>query len=185
MEEDVPRASGALIAKERAILEGLVGADVVTRALKTVPPDQREQYETITAMTKIPTDVVETVYYAVADEADRDVFKLHREIVRGAVEDAMRSIWRVLLRFTSDSALVRRTPLFFSKGLSRGKLESRLLEPGRAEVRLTGWADVSDMQINGIGAAVEAIMSCAGRSVVRVESDRTLDGAVLLVSWRL
>ena len=103
--EGAPRASGALIAKERAVLEGIVGAEVVVRALDRLPPALRSEYEDITALTKIPTSTVEAVYHAVAQETGRDVYRLHREIVRGGVEQAMKTIWRVLLKFTSDQAI--------------------------------------------------------------------------------
>ena len=180
---DEPRASGALIAKERKVLEEIVGESTVERALRGMPVELRQSYETITALTKIPTETVERVYEAVAREAGRDVFRLHRDVVRTSVEQALKSIWRVLLRFTGDEALVRRTPLFFNRGLSKGRLESSMVSPGKAEIRLTGWAGVSALQINGIAAAIEAVLSCAGREGVRVESHRTLDGACLIATW--
>lgn len=182
-ESEIPKASGALIAKERKVLEELVGEEVVTEALAGLPPDVRDEYETITSLTKIPTATVERVYEAVAERAGRDVFRMHRDVVRLGVEQALKSIWRVLLRFTGDEALVRRTPLFFNRGLSKGKLEAKMVGPGKAELRLTGWARVSELQINGIAAATEAVLTCAGRHSVHVESHRTLDGACLIATW--
>ena len=183
IDSDIPRASGALIAKEREVLEGLVGEQTVRLALQRLPSDVREPYESITALTKIPTEIVERVYEAVAAEAGRDVYRMHRDVVRHSVEQAMKTIWRVLLRFTGDEALVRRTPLFFSRGLSKGELQAKMVAQAKAEIRLTGWANVSAMQINGIAAAIEAILTCAGRRSVRVESHRTLDGACLIATW--
>ncbi|MBX3248515.1 MAG: hypothetical protein KF901_15165 [Myxococcales bacterium] len=182
---DVPRANGALIAKERELLERLVGVATVRAALQRVSPEVRASYEGITPMTRIPTADVEAVYYAVAEEAGRDPLVLHREIVRNAVEAALKSIWRLLLKFTSDDAIIRRTPLFFSRGLSRGELSAQLVGPGHAEIRLVGWADVSVMQINGISAAVEAVLLCAGRRQVEVEGTRTLDGARFDAYWQV
>jgi len=182
-DSDIPRASGALIAKERKVLEELVGEETVRLALAGVPAEIRDDYESITPLTKIPTDTVERVYEAVAEQAGRDVFRMHRDVVRRGVEQALKSIWRVLLRFTGDEALVRRTPLFFNRGLSKGKLEAKMVGAGKAEIRLTGWARVSELQINGIAAAIEAVLTCAGRQAVRVESHRTLDGACLIATW--
>ncbi|MEM9071631.1 MAG: hypothetical protein AAGE52_24195 [Myxococcota bacterium] len=180
-----PRANGALIAKEREALENLVGPDTVSRALGKLPNDVREAYESITPLTRIPTDYVEQVYYMVADEAGRDALELHREVVRVGVEGALRTIWRVLLRFTSDAAIVRRTPLFFSRGLSQGTLTSQMLNPGHAEIRLEGWPDVSAMQINGITAATQTVLECAGRNGVELDYDRTLDGCRIVARWRV
>lgn len=184
--DDQPRANGALIAEERGALEALVGADVVRRALETrVPADVREAYESLTAVTRIPTDYVEQVYYAVAEEAGLDPLAMQHDVVRAGVEKALKSMWRVLLRFTSDAAIVRRTPLFFKRGLSKGNLEAQMLGPGEAEIRLTGWPGVSRMQINGIQAAIQTILECSGRQDVRLSHDRTLDGCRIVARWRV
>ncbi len=184
-EVEEPRASGGLIQKERVALEKIVGAEVVVEALATLPDDRRREYDELGALTQIRASTVEMVYQAVADHTGRDVFRMHREIVRVSVESALRTVWRVLLRFTTDQALVRRTPLFFSKGLSRGKLNARIVRPGQAEIRLTDWPEVPPLQINGIAAAIEAVLSCAGRENVRVEGHPTLDGACMVATWHV
>lgn len=180
-----PRVIGALIRKEREVLEGIVGADAIEAALRTLPDELREEYSTVRPLTRIRTQTVEAVYTAVAAETGRDVMRLHRELVRVSMESALRGIWRSLLRFTSDDALVRRAPLVFSRGLSEGALTARIVRPGSAEIRLTGWNGVSDMQINGIAAGVETMLFCAGRQNVRVVSHRTLDGACWIASWHV
>lgn len=181
--EDVPRANGALIAKERELMERAVGVDVVRAALMRVSPEIRLSYDGLTALTKIPTEHVETVYYAIATEAGRDALELHREVVRAAVEEALKTMWRLLLRFTSDDAIIRRTPLFFARGLSRGELTAQMTGRGMAEIRLTGWPGVSLMQLNGISAAIEAVLLCAGRRRVQVDAQRTLDGGRFEARW--
>lgn len=180
-----PRVLGALIRKEREVLEDLVGPDALASALRTLPEDEREEYANVRPLTRIRTQTVEAVYEAVANETGRDVMRLHRELVRVSMENALRGVWRSLLRFTSDEALVRRAPLVFSRGLSAGKLDARIVRPGSAEIRLTGWTGVSDMQINGIAVGAETMLSCAGRQNVRVASHRTLDGACWIATWHV
>ncbi|MFK8000434.1 MAG: hypothetical protein AB8H86_12610 [Polyangiales bacterium] len=180
-----PRVIGALIRKEREALEGIVGAEAVVAALRTLPEEMREEYSTVRTLTRIRTRTVEAVYGAVAAETGREVMRLHRELVRVSMESAMRGVWRSLLRFTSDEALVRRAPLVFSRGLSAGELNARIVRPGSAEIRLTGWSGVTDMQINGIAAGAETVLSCAGRESVRVASHRTLDGACWIATWHV
>ena len=180
-----PRVLGALIRMERDALEELVGADVVASALETLPPAQREEYSTVRTLTLVRTKTVEAVYYAVANETGHEVMRLHRELVRTSMASALRGAWRSLLSFTSDEALVRRAPLVFSRGLSAGVLNARIVRPGYAEIRLTGWNGVSDMQINGIAAGAETVLSCAGRENVRVASHRTLDGACWIATWHV
>ena len=180
-----PRVIGALIQKEREVLEDIVGPEAVNAALNTLPDDQREEYSTVRPLTRIRTRTVEAVYSAVADGTGREVMRLHRELVRASMENALRGVWRALLRLTSDDALVRRAPLIFSRGLSAGTLVARIVTPGAAEIRLTGWNGVSDMQINGIAAGVETLLGCAGRQNVRVVSHRTLDGACWIANWHI
>jgi len=183
--DEPPRANGALIAEERRALEALVGADLVRRALDArVPPEVREAYETLTAISRIPTDYVEQVYYAVAEEAGLDPLEMHHDVVRAGVERALKTVWRVLLRFTSDAAIVRRAPLFFNRGLSKGTLEAQMLGPGEAEIRLTGWPGVPRMQVNGIEAGIQTVLECSGRQDVQVSHDRTLDGCRIVARWR-
>ncbi|MFT5352860.1 MAG: DNA-binding transcriptional ArsR family regulator [Polyangiales bacterium] len=180
-----PRVFGALIRKEREALERIVGSESVASALRTLPEEVREEYSTVRTLTRIRTQTVEAVYDAVANETGRDVMRLHRELVRVSMENALRGVWRSLLRFTSDEALVRRAPVVFSRGLSAGTLSARIIRPGSAEIRLTGWDGVSDMQINGIAAGAETVLTCAGRHNVRMASHRTLDGACWLATWHV
>jgi hypothetical protein len=90
----------------------------------------------------------------------------------------------MLLRVSTDSALVSRTPVIFGKSYNRGRLVATVLFSGRGEVELLDWADVPDWPIRGTQAGIETGLRIAGRRNVRVESKRTRTGASFHVTWR-
>lgn len=152
--------------------------------MASLPPAWREQLTTLTPMTWVDTEVAESIIYAVAARVGRDALVLHREIVRIGVERTFRTLWRAILRFTSDRALVSRTPLIYSKTFDRGELTSRIQSPGRAELELTGWPEVSEMQLNGLATGIETVLVVAGRKLVKVTHERRPDGAFIVGSWQ-
>lgn len=179
-----PRTSAALLLDQIEVLRELVGADVVDEAMASLPPAYREELESLTAVSWVDTEVAESILYAVAPLAGRDPLQLHTDIVRIGVQKTLRTLWRILLRFTSDRALVLRTPLIYSKTFDRGELLSRIEGPGRAELALSGWPDISEMQLNGLATGVETVLTAAGRREVKVLYERREEGAFLVASWR-
>lgn len=178
-----PRTSAALLLDQIAVLKELVGDDVVREGMANLPPAYREELETLTAVSWIDTEVAESILYAVAPLAGRDPLHLHTDIVRIGVERTLRTLWRIILRFTSDRALVLRTPLIYSKTFDRGELLSRIEGPGRAELALSDWPDISDMQLNGLATGIETVLRVAGRRDVKVLYERREEGAFLVASW--
>lgn len=90
----------------------------------------------------------------------------------------------MLLRLTSDSALVSRTPVLYAKSYNRGRLVASIVFGGRGHVELLDWPDVPDWPIRGTQAGIETGLEIAGRRNVRVEPTRTRTGASFHVTWR-
>lgn len=178
-----PRTSAAPLIDQIEVLRELFGASVVDQAIDSLPPAWREEIRTLTPLSWIDTEVAESVVYAVAARTGRDALQLHASVVRIGVERTFRTLWRAILRFTSDSALVARTPLIYSKTFDRGELTAHIESPGRAELTLTGWPDISDMQLNGLATGIETVLVVAGRRRVRVVYERRFDGALIVASW--
>lgn len=178
-----PRTSAAPLLDQIDVLRELFGGSVVDEAIDSLPPTWREEIRTLTPLSWIDTEKAESVVYAVAARMGRDALQLHSEVVRMGVERTFRTLWRAILRFTSDAALVARTPLMYSKTFDHGSLTSRIESPGRAELSLTGWPDISDMQLNGLATGIETVLAVAGRRGVKVVYERRLDGALLVASW--
>lgn len=181
---EVPCMSGALVLEHRKTLEQLCGADRFARVLSRLAPDVRREYEEITPMSWPKVAVAEAAVRAAAEELDRDPARLHEEISRASVERTLTTLWRLLLRFTSDEALVARTPRIYARALNRGELVSRVVAPGRAEIRVAGWPDIPEFSLRGVRIAIESVLRLAGRDDVRVVDSRGPDGPIFVATWR-
>lgn len=162
----------------------LLGRDVVERGLSRVSPALRARVAGAVPGEWVPLEAADETFRSIADVAERDWPTLHMQLARHTVERAYRTLWRMLLRVASDSALVSRTPVIFGKSYNRGRLVANVLFPGRGEVELLDWADVPDWPIRGTQAGIETGLRIAGRLNVRVESKRTRTGASFHVTWR-
>jgi hypothetical protein len=181
---DEPSAAGATIQGLRRSLEDLVGVNVVASALQKLPAKVREEFVPLTPMTWVPlTTSIMAVEY-IAAEARRDSDDLMDAAVRRTAEQMFRTSWRLLLRFTTDHALIARTPVIYSKWRNVGHLESSLLSPGKSELWLRGWPGVNERNVRTLGVSIETVLRLAGRRAVRVEWTRTADGAHYLCYWR-
>lgn len=165
------------------MLVELVGAEVVERALTRLPAAEREIYEGLTPMTWVDCDIVEHVYEAIALEARRDVARLQEEVMRLGVNRTVHSLWRILLRFTSDNALVTRTPLFYRKVFDKGEMVSKVVDRGRAEIELRGFPEISDFHLRGLLVGIQCVIEAAGRRNVKMVPRRTREGATVVATW--
>ena len=180
-----PKTNGALFLDQLEVLREVVGKDTVETALRGLSQATRDEFAQVLPMTWMRTQLAEDIFNAIAREAGREPFALHAQVVRIGVERTLKTLWRLILRFTSDSALVARTPLIYSKTFDHGELTSRIAAPGRSELTLTGWPDISEMQIRGLATGIETVLRVAGRHDVKVSWDRTPTGAFLVGRWRV
>jgi hypothetical protein len=183
-ENSPPKMSGTLAKGLLEVARDALGRDVVERGLVRAPGEARALLEDALPGTWVPIDSVESVFASIAEAAGRDLPSLHVELARLSVERALKSFWRLLLRFTSDEALVTRTPVIFGKAYDRGRLIPNIPTPGRAEIQLVDWPDVPEWPIRGTRAGIEAVLRTAGRKDVRVDGSRTEVGATYLATWR-
>ena len=179
-----PCITGTIVRGHLEILEGLLGAEVLRAARLDLQGEARAVMESITAAGWVPIPVYEAFYEAVARRAGRSVADLHTEISRLSIERIFKTVWRVLLRFTSDEALVARTPLLFSRGYNQGKLTSTIRSPGIALLELHGWPAPPDIVLRGLRVAVETVLRVAGRRSVGITYERAADGATFQATWR-
>jgi hypothetical protein len=179
-----PGVSGTIVRGHLDLLASQFGAALVRTAIAELSAEHRAVMESVTAAGFVSIPAYEAFYEAMARLAGRRVPELHAEISRQSVERAFNTIWRVLLRFTSDEALVSRTPLLFSRGYDRGKLTSKIRTPGLAELELTEWPDVPDIAIRGLSVAVETVLRLSRRRSVSIVHQRSSDGATFQATWR-
>lgn len=181
---DVPRMSGALVLEHRRMLSDILGPERFARVLETLPADVRREYDEITPVTWPAVRTAELVMRLAAAELGRDFVELHEHVARSGVEKTLTTLWRLLLRFTSDEALVARTPRIYARALNRGELVPRIVAPGHAEIRIAGWPDIPDFSVRGVRIAIETVLRLAGREEVVVTAERRPDGPYFLARWR-
>jgi len=183
--EIVPSASGISVLDLRVALEEIVGKDAVGQALASLPAQTRSEFVEITAISWVPLTTVTRVVDAVAAAARVNADRLIDDAVRRAVERTFKTVWRVMLRFTTDAALIARTPVVYSLSRNIGRLTARMLAPGKAEVVLNGWPGVSARHVRTLGISIATVVTLAGRKEVNVTSSPAADGAVFQLTWRV
>ena len=175
--------SGTLLIQHRQTLAEMLGESRLARVLARVPSDARTEYVELTPLGWARVSTAEAVFQAAADELGRDMAELHEEVARVTVERTLRTLWRLLLRFTSDDALIARTPRFYARTFERGTLVVRLVTPGRAEIHVDGWPDIPEFSLRGLRIGIETVLKLAGRRGVLVQSEHRHDGAWFVASW--
>ncbi len=183
-EKTEPRMSGAIVLEIIRAYEKSVGKRVFRAALHSQPEQTRQAFEKLKRDLWIPMRMVDELHRAVAERAGRDSYELQAEAVREGLGRIISKLWRPLFRLTTDSAIVMRTPLFFTQSYDCGELSAEVVQPGRAEVTLSEFPEISDLQINGLAVGIETVLKLAGRKNVRVDRERGADGAFFLVTWQ-
>jgi hypothetical protein len=180
----IPSLSGISVRDTIRMIEEMVGADIVRQALSHLPAEDRQQFEQATAVSWIPMSLVGAVVDEIARLAHQDAELLLDEAVRRAVHYTFKTAWRMLLKLTSDEALIARTPIIYAKSRNIGHLKAALKGHGRAELTLSEWPAVSDRHIRTIGIAIQTVLELAGRRNVRIQGQRTLHGAHYVLTWQ-
>ena len=127
---------------------------------------------------------IEAFYEALAKQLGRTVADVHTEVGRLAVERTLKTLWRVFLRFTSDEALITRSPVIFTKSYDRGRVIATISRPGHGLATLLDWPDVGDFPVRGLCNGIATLLTVAGRknASARVAS-RTPEQTVIAVTW--
>lgn len=109
---------------------------------------------------------------AVAHELGVDPLDFQRDIVRRALGDTIHKLWRVLLQSLWDSAIVKRTPILYSKAFDRGELRLEEIGTGEATFLLSGWPDMPEYDCIGLATGIEALLDYSGRRGAAVKWER-------------
>lgn len=182
--EGEPMIRGAIVLNNLHGFEEVVGADVVQRALASLPPAVRRETNAIVAAAWVRAALVDVVFGAIADASGRDPEEVFPEAIERGVHRTLDTVWRALMQLSSDAMLIRRTPSFYARTYNRGRLVAQRVDDGVAEAELFDWPDVSRPRLIAISAGIRAVMRVAGRERVRVAVERTPDGARFIATWR-
>ena len=181
----MPSAAGTTVSALKSALRELVGDRILADALAAVPPDTADKFEPVTPMTWVPVAVVNEVVAKVAEYAQRPFDELMDEAVQRAGEKTLRTAWRMLLRVTSDRALLSRAPVLYARWRNVGKLAITVLSPGKVEIVLSEWPGVDERSIRSLGVTIMTVMRLAGRRQLKVDTQPVADGARYAVTWEV
>jgi stage V sporulation protein SpoVS len=179
-----PSLSGALYLRTERVFRQVVGDGAVDQAFASLSSEHQQILESAVPAAWIPVAVIDVFYEAIARCAGQDLNSFYPEVVQLGITQALRSVWKVLMRLTTDRALLSRTPIIYARGHSVGRIQTTIDAPGKATVVLSGWPGVPELRRVGVGANIQAVMDVAGRKGVSVRYDRTVDGAVYHVRWQ-
>jgi hypothetical protein len=177
--------AGQAVLDTRWAFEQVLGCDGVLRALSTLPEDVRSDYERATPIAWIPYATMRAVHDAFAREAREPIEALLDRTVPLALERSFKTVWRLLLRFTNDEALIARAPLLYQRTRSRGTMTARIERPGVGLCELSGWASIPARDIHALTVSIRSFLELAGRQGVTVVGERTSGGGRFRVTWRV
>ena len=184
-ESEAPMLAGQAVLDSRWAFERVIGHDALTRALATLPEEIREEYVRATPLRWVSYTTMRAVHDAYARETGEPIERLLDRALPLALERSFTTVWRLLLRFTSDEALIVRTPLLYSRTRSRGTMSARLERPGVGINEVTGWGSIPARDIHALTVSIRAFLTLAGRENVTVVGERTSGGARFRVTWRI
>jgi hypothetical protein len=145
--------------------------------------EDRDTLAELLPVSWIDPDIVNRLVAEIAVEAGREAGPFMFDVASVGVERTLTTVWRMLLRFTSDHALVSRTPILYKKTYDAGSMTSHIERRGEAHIRLDGWPGVARLDLIGLQGGIEATLRCAGRRNAEVRFQRTATGALFTATW--
>lgn len=176
--------SGSIILEHRKVIVERFGEAVLNEAVAGLSADRRQELGETRPSTWLRISTIEAFYERLATRLGRTVADLHTEVGRLATERTLKTLWRVFLRFTTDEALITRSPVIFSKSFDQGRVLSTIPKPGHGQVTLLDWPNVTDFPLRGLGNGITTLLTLAGRTNVRTRiTSRTPEQVVISVTW--
>lgn len=154
-----------LVLSQRRRMEALVGADRVAAAIDTLEPAMRRDYLDASALGWVPQPAVREVTRAVAQSAGLTGEALVERIVRDSVLELCQGPWNILLRLTSDEALIERAASLFARSFDGGTIRARRTSDA-VEIVLEGWPRPDRMDLVSIRAGIAATLEAVDRRAV-------------------
>jgi hypothetical protein len=177
------RVSGVVVRDQIVVYARKLGEEAVKRALSRLPPDEHRELEELLPISWIRCSTWVKAVSELAVEAGRPVMELDAEIVNDGLEHTFGTVWKVLLRFTTDEALMKRTSQLWRKTFDKGTMTANFPGKNRAELTLTGFPEVHDLDVQGTAIAIKKVLELGGRKAVNVRHRRTSDGVIFEANW--
>lgn len=182
--QERPLLSGGILINQLKVCVEHFGQPIVDEALLRLGDAERQQLRNMLPVSWVRTELAEATVNVIAERVGRDPDALFREVVTTTVERQFRTVWRAILHFTTDSALVSRTPIIYSKTYNGGSMTSEIPSPGIANIRVTGWPSHHDRQMLGLSYGIGTVLRLAGRKHVDVVHTVRSGGADFIGTWK-
>jgi hypothetical protein len=178
----IPSAAGIAVRDLRWALGEIAGEPALERALVRLPEEVRRPFLDAPAEPWVPLTVTSAVVDSVAAEIDECPEALVDRAIVMATERTLTTVLRVLLRFTTNKALLARIPGLYRRTRNVGELRVVSVDGGAAELVIEGWPDVPARHARLVAVNTETILKLIGRKDPRVHFART--GARYRILWR-
>lgn len=176
--------SGALVLEHKRMLEELCTPEGFEAVLAALDQEAREAYRDVSPLVWFPVATAERVFELAGRHLDREPAELHESISRQGVERTLTRLWRFVLRFVPDDALIARSERLYARAFKRGKLVARFVGPGSAEIQVEGWPEMPEFSIRGFRIAIETVLRLAGRESPQLVVRRTQSGPHIVATWK-
>lgn len=173
-----------MLLDQRRIIDEVLGPEVLERALGRLPADMHDEYQALTPLSWCRVATASALIRALAEESEQSPRKLQAEIVRRGIEHTLTTVWRVLMRFTTNEALIRRTAVIYGKSINTGEIRVHAGEKGVAHIYQTGWPEMTDLDFIGLATGIETVLRLAGRDEVHVKWDGTAPHIHYVATWK-
>jgi hypothetical protein len=159
------RQIGILTLEQKRAIGRLAGPDALACVVARLPEERRQEFSELSLFGWCRCSTLNLVLGEVANEVGRDVDAFVHDVVRESFGVVLRTVWRLLARFTTEESIVMRAPLLYSRTLDRGRPRAFVQSPGHLVMEITERADLSHIDIVSITAAIEAVLELSGRKV--------------------
>lgn len=174
---------GNIAIRHREGLRESVGGEAFRASLVALAEEHRSAVLSATPSGWVPVEAMQALYDAVARQVSRTPEELQFEIGSAIVERNVRSLWRMLLRLTSDAQLISQASILYSKTWNRGILEARLRGSGRASMTISNWPDIPAFTVRGVRTAIQTTMTALGRQDIRIATTENSEGVRYDIEW--
>ncbi len=155
-----------MVRNNRLAFATLVGEDLVDHVFSR---DPRFRFWTeATGIEWIDAELVAEGVFALARAAERDPEPLNAAATRIGTAQSFRTVWRMMLRLTSDEALIARSGLLYARAFDTGRVDYERVREGHALLRLSGWPNPPRIHMVGLAAGIETMLRIAGRPAATV-----------------
>ncbi|HJL19738.1 MAG TPA: hypothetical protein RMH99_29010 [Sandaracinaceae bacterium LLY-WYZ-13_1] len=182
--EERTRLSGAMVTNLLEAMAERFGADALARAMERIPEHSGRELSEAMPISMVPIASCEHLLHALAEETGRDVHRINREVNRHATARTFSTLWRLVLKLTSEDRLFSEAQRYFARAYDQGRLVVERDGRAGASLRVRDRPGMTRLAREGFAEGVCELLRLKGRRDVRAETSPHPDGADVHITWR-